>query len=863
MIQELANRIWSHNAFHEDYASLVTNAFGQSFGHSSQETIESARMLKLIRSACHLSGSDEREHREAAYRIVVSASSIPELLSDDQRKVANLVFSRLGNFPAVAYLRSQAEAIGAVSAYDYSLALDIDLEIRRTNNTIQFSVGPDLTLTDFQRRLWSELESEQPIAVTAPTSAGKSFALLNYIVRNHINAKFRWSLFVVPTRALISQITTSIVEMFSVAGPGREPTVSSIPISPEELESERGIYVLTQERAQILIESGKMPHFDVVVIDEAQGIADGQRGITLQTVLESILETRNRDRNQKILFAAPPISNPGLFADLFSFQACEVIRERESPVAQNLVFVKTNPISKNMVTLSVKLEDAILPIGDIALDKELFDDRQKLTIISWEFGKKSQNIVFSSGKAECERIALQLTELASPGQTTDANPRLIELAKFIRTHVHKEYSLAETVLAGIGFHYGNMPAAIRKAIESTFESGELSHLVCTSTLLQGVNMPASNLFMLNPSRGSERRGAPAEPLDGVDFWNLAGRAGRLGKEFEGNVFLIDYDLWKSKPISADREREVVPALERTVKTVDSRLVDFIEDREHPSGTSPAAESAFTKLFNDYRSGKLSKTLDKVFASDDATSADELENTLSRCVKSINVPVEITERNISISPYRQQQMLDYLRKRMNEKPPEEFIPIHPLRSEAYDSLLRILKRVHNHFELKKKSDRSHVFFSRFAINWMRGEPLPRLIDAYHNNRKKKMKKAPRMATSIRETLNLLESDLRFRYVKFLRCYEDLVTHALNEAGRPELAQSIPAIHLFLELGASSGTMVGLISLGFTRTTAGVLQDEATDKNLSRASALEWLRRTKWESRDIPQACLDEVREIIGN
>jgi hypothetical protein len=56
----------------------------------------------------------------------------------------------------------------------------------------------------------------------------------------------------------------------------------------------------------------------------------------------------------------------------------------------------------------------------------------------------------------------------------------------------------------------------------------------------------------------------------VDFWNLAGRAGRLGREFDGNVFLIDYGEWKPKLLDADRRTPVQPALVRAL----NRTQDF-------------------------------------------------------------------------------------------------------------------------------------------------------------------------------------------------------------------------------------------------------------------------------------------------
>jgi len=63
--------------------------------------------------------------------------------------------------------------------------------------------------------------------------------------------------------------------------------------------------------------------------------------------------------------------------------------------------------------------------------------------------------------------------------------------------VHPKYLLVECVLRGIGFHYANIPTQLRQEIELAFADGELKYLVCTSTLLQGVNL--DSLIPLHPS----------------------------------------------------------------------------------------------------------------------------------------------------------------------------------------------------------------------------------------------------------------------------------------------------------------------------------------------------------------------------
>src|SRR5262249_21180865 len=122
---------------------------------------------------------------------------------------------------------------------------------------------------------------------------------------------------------------------------------------------------------------------------------------------------------------------------------------------------------------------------------------------------------------------------------------LTELASFLRQEIHPQYRLATLVRKGIAFHYGNIPQIIRGRIEELLQDRKLRFVCCTSTLLQGMNLPAKNIYVENPKKG---RGAP---MGRGDFWNLVGRAGRLAKEFHGNVFCIFGKEWDSD-VTSDR-----------------------------------------------------------------------------------------------------------------------------------------------------------------------------------------------------------------------------------------------------------------------------------------------------------------------
>jgi hypothetical protein len=330
------------------------------------------------------------------------------------------------------------------------------------------------------------------------------------------------------------------------------------------------------------------------------------------------------------------------------------------------------------------------------------------------------------------------------------------------------------------------------------------------------------------------------------------------------VYLIDLDSWHSQPLEGDKQHSVSSALTDAVTTRGEELIRFIEDRGHASGRLQALENTFVKALNDYRKGDLQRMFSKIGLPEDSDLRIRIGAALANATQDIDVPGWITEKNINVSVFRQQEMFDYLRKRIREIGPEELIPVHPLRpwEDAYPSLLRVFKRIHTRFEKKPGADRSQYFYAPLALRWMRGDPLPMLIEDAFQYKQSKRKRAIKIATVIRDVMSDIEQDIRFRYVKYVSCYNDLLSEALEQTGFSELRTRIPGIPLFLELGASSRTMVNLIGLGVSRTAAGILTGKAANKEMTRPQAEQWLRTRNWETLDVSAIVLRDVVRIIG-
>ncbi len=402
-----------------------------------------------------------------------------------------------------------------------------------------------------------------------------------------------------------------------------------------------------------------------------------------------------------------------------------------------------------------------------------------------------------------------------------------------------------------------MPPLLRRELERQFRERQLAFMVSTSTLVFGLNLPARNVFMLKPTMG---RNSPISPQN---FWNLAGRAGRLGHELEGNVYLIDYDEWSEPPISGPKELHVTSALGTAIAERSAELIDFLTDESVASNVNPEFEVVLGKLVIDDRAGKLSRTLGRYRTKQIEEQVAKIERRVADIASTIEIPADVIDRSIGVSIFRQRDLLDYFLKRLDEIQPKELIPDHPLGDfkRVQSGLMRAFKRIHTYLLRYPAKDRRHSYFATFALLWMRGSPLPALIDnKLDYNKRSNIKRS--VGTVIRETMEDIDNYLRFMYVKYFTCYNALLELALAERGLGNYVASIPNIPLFLEMGGSSGSMVELIGLGLSRTSAEALSSYLTDKTLSGPALRAWLRAQDLSILDISPICRREIEDLLA-
>jgi hypothetical protein len=464
----------------------------------------------------------------------------------------------------------------------------------------------------------------------------------------------------------------------------------------------------------------------------------------------------------------------------------------------------------------------------------------------------SPNIVYANGPAEAEDIAMQLADIIPGGDVDNRREELSLLAKEV---VHEKYVLAETIKSGVAFHYSNIPAMLRKAVEDGFSEGVVDYVVSTSTLLQGVNTPAKNIFMCAPEKGR------LKPLESTDFWNLSGRAGRLRKEFQGTIFLIDYSKWKKHPLSGPKDNVIKPALEATISDKTEQLVSMISDPKalRRVRNLDDVESAFSRLLVDAGNNEMGRTLQRLGGSLSDDTFSRIESAINEARAVLTIPDEVVRQTPGISAHKQQSLLDELDKIVRDGGAEAAqarLPAHPRESDSYSSYCNILERCHDTLLGLDTTRGLHRFQALLARKWMLGIPLPQIID-------EQIRRNPTTSTRkiIRDTLDSIERTVRFEVVRLFTCYNSILEHVLDKNGITELKEAIASVPIFLEIGASDRTMISFIGLGLSRVTAMKLNAIAARKDMDLPAARQWLRSRNVESLGLSPLLTLELSRVV--
>lgn len=330
-----------------------------------------------------------------------------------------------------------------------------------------------------QAEVYRALMDGQSVVLSAPTSFGKSLIIDALIA----SGRYLNVVIIVPTIALIDETRRRL---------GRFRDSHKIITHPDQPAGDANIFVLTQERG---IDLEPPAEIDLLVIDEfykldARSPAENDRAAALNHVFYKL------KKNAKQIYLLGPHINeiPEGFGERFT-----------------CIFKRTN---FNTVVSQVH-----------RLSRE--PDRETAFLKLCE-GLDGQSLVYCKSPKQANTIMRYLAAAAA----MQPDGILQEVSRWVADTYHHEWTLCQALERGIGLHHGRIPRALAQLMVALFNEGHLRYLICTSSLIEGVNTSAKNVVIYESKIGNPR-------LDYFTFRNIQGRAGRMRQHFIGNVYTFD------------------------------------------------------------------------------------------------------------------------------------------------------------------------------------------------------------------------------------------------------------------------------------------------------------------------------------
>ncbi|MCG9964394.1 DEAD/DEAH box helicase [Shewanella cutis] len=383
-------------------------------------------------------------------------------------------------------------------------------------------------LTPVQASVRLAVEKNQYISISAPTSAGKSFSLKDYIFEQTEDC-----VIIVPSRALIAEYISNLKDHFKK---DKKVMISSFVDCVFTSRNLRRIFVLTPERARDIFSHKDKLNIALFFFDEAQISEEAERGVIFDVIVRRVHATYP---NAKLVFAHPFVDNPEAQMKKHSLDVNQSYSRAypHNTVGKVFIFGHSNKkdyyfspyedkghLVKNSIQLDGKFEKfafngnhtvmvfvskASLYRGDFVNEFQKYIDRFKV------INNDSANKIIQD----------------------------VELLIGANDHNHRS-NLVNLLRKGVVIHHGSVPLEVRFLIEEFIRQGHAKICFATSTLAQGINMPFDIVWLDN----MRIQGDSGEDK-ALAFKNLIGRSGRLSKDA---IFDYGYVYTKNPILLASR-----------------------------------------------------------------------------------------------------------------------------------------------------------------------------------------------------------------------------------------------------------------------------------------------------------------------
>ncbi len=829
----------------DEYFSLLfrkislLSAYNQ-FNILNNDTLSEKELKDILRFADILSNSTNSIARNKAYQIITFLNTIYSN-NPVYKTVAKAVYSKLGNFPAIKYLELYNEN-------NSELPINRLIEVEAKTLIQQVPGSDNFTFTDAQFELFSSLSNSIEFSFSAPTSMGKSFIIKAFIKKVIKNVPPENLAVIVPTRALINQFAIDLKsELTEVLKTFKYRVVTNSNVSDLITEEQHNyIFVLTPERLISYLSQENNPSIGFLFVDEAHKIASNKdsRSVTSYAAIEKALKKYG---NIKLYFASPNVSNPEIFLKLFNRHSNgNSYKTNESPVSQNLFFVD---LINNKI-------DYVAGNENIEMESEdFFSTNNSIDDLINNIGREKNNLIYCNSKNRTINYALNFSKSLNKIPPNEQSRDIKKAINQIKKYIHPDYYLANLLEYKIAYHYGKLPQLIRNSVEELYQNSEVSNVFCTSTLLEGVNMPTQNIFILDNKNGRPK-------LEPIDFWNLSGRAGRLSKELFGNIYCVQHSEceWKNKEILQKKDIELEPTvINKIEKDIQLKRIEELLKEQSIKGTKTEKDilqyianiiSVDTMELHGNR--EPSPLLKKLIEKNKETIIELAKSN----VQNFTIPVSILSSNQSINLSVQNKVYNELLKQHKL---DKNIKLPTLNEKPYQICKSILNYMFNLYEWqnaekKLNNANSLSYYATIMTQWVKGFSLYQIIQQsieFHTNNHRKIvldfdydnkvtfnpRNKKHINYVIENVIEDIEYILRFLFEKYFNHYHSVVVTIVGEENAGENWATL------LEYGTQNRIVIALQNTGVSRHTAIKVYEKCRNSGLIiRDNKLERIDKT---------------------
>lgn len=438
--------------------------------------------------------------------------------------------------------------------------------------------------------------SRKNFVVAIPTSSGKTLCGELAIIQEITEKPYATCFYVVPTRALVEEKGVELKRKFKDKLYGVKVATATGALQNDEIESflllGSQVIICTPEKLDLLIrhEDELLNNASLFIVDEGHLIDDKGRGLGLEFVVIKLMLLKP---DARILMLSAMIPNSEDFGRWLASES-SVCSTSWRPTRQKFGEIRFEAIKPRGSELKLELYDENSLLDDIEFTLKRFPKQpksiaEKVVWSSQVLRKRGPVLVFCMAKARCEKIAESIVDYLKTDEKPDPSnilykeihPRVNALRNKIVREVSHNFLLNDALAFGIAYHHADLPPRIRIDLEHLISDGLIDVVISTTTLAEGVNLPISTVIYEDWETNPDRRtGIKPEPLDLSKFRNIAGRAGRAGKESEGLILFLEPSR---KPI-ADNGEKLTPReffLRDEYPPIKSRFLDIVEKYKVP------------------------------------------------------------------------------------------------------------------------------------------------------------------------------------------------------------------------------------------------------------------------------------------